>query len=224
MNPFTLRTLRQLAIAGATACAVAAVGLVSSAAAEPSAPMAAHMDENGHHDAMAKQWAEHLQARLDRLAERLEIKASQQAAWQKFTATFKDTMGAHAMMGHPDMEAGSQDKLDAATLARRHADRAEQHAQKLAQLADATATLQQSLSPDQRLVFDEVARHFARTGGPMGHPGHMNPMGHDGDNDHCAHRDHEHGYGHPGHASNDEEEDAHAQLHDEAPMAGGAGH
>jgi len=215
MNPFTLRTVRQLALAGCTAFAVAAVGLVSSSAAEPSGAESAQHEAGPYHEAMAKKWAEHLQMRLDRLSERLEIKASQQAVWQKFAAAFKETMGEHAMMGHPDMDGKGPGELDAATLARRHAEHAEQHAQKLAQLADATAALQQSLSADQRLVFDEVARHFAqehRGMGPMGR------MGHEEDGEHCSGHGHEHEHEHPGHASTDAA-DWHAQLGDEGQAA-----
>ena len=212
MNPFTLRTVRHLAIAGCTAFAVAAVGLVSSSAAEPAGGEAAQHEAGPHHEAMARKWAEHLQMRLDRLAERLEIKASQQAVWQKFAAAFKETMGEHAIMGHPDMDGKAAGELDAAALARRHAEHAEQHAQKLAQLADATAALQQSLSADQRLVFDEVARHFAQEHGAMGAMGHMGHMGHEVDGDHCSGHDHEHE--HPGHASG-EGADWHAHVGDD---------
>jgi len=53
-------------------------------------------------------------------------------------------------------------EADAASLARKQAERAAEHAQQLERLADATAKLQQGLSADQRLVFNDVAQQFAR--------------------------------------------------------------
>jgi hypothetical protein len=213
MNPFTLRTVRQLAVAGASACLVAAVGLMSSSAAEPAGPAADH-GARDMHATMEQHWSEHLQSHLDRLAGRLEIKASQQAAWQQFSAAFKETMGEHPMMGRDGMDGqrhADQD-ADAAALARRHADRAEQHAQKLARLADATAALQQALSADQRQVFNEVARHFAHEHDHMAMMSHED--GHHGD--HCSMRGHEHG--HPyGHAENDDGDDADMGPHGHGP-------
>ncbi len=200
MNPFPLPTWRSLAAAGASALLVATVGLVSSSAAEPAAPAASAPDAHG---AMVRPWAQHLQAHLDRLAERLEIKASQQTAWQKFAAAFKETVGDHGMMGVPAMGMDAAADADAATLARRHAERAEQHARHLSQLADATAALQASLSADQRQVFNEVARHFAAEHGmgPTGGTGHG--YGIDGHHEgHCS--GHGMGHGYYGHDDDDE--------------------
>jgi hypothetical protein len=58
------------------------------------------------------------------------------------------------------MEPPAQD-LDAAARARHAADRAADHAKRLAQLADATAKLQQTLDPSQKQVLNEVARNLA---------------------------------------------------------------
>ena len=213
MNPFTLRTVRQLALAGASACLVAAVGLMSSSAAEPASPPSDH-GARDMHATMEQRWSEHLQAHLDRLAGRLEIKASQQAAWQQFSSAFKETMGEHPMMGREGMDEGrrAEPDIDAAALARRHAERAQQHAQKLARLADATATLQQALNADQRQVFNEVARHFAHEHGRMA----MMSREDGGHGDHCSMRGHEHM--HPyGHADYDEDNDGDGGPHGHGP-------
>lgn len=198
-------TLRALAGAAISACLVATIGLVSSSAAE--SPAAAADDgAQGHHahDFMVQRWSQHVQAHLDKLAERLEIKASQEAAWQKFSAAFRDNMSLHATMGHPPAAGGD---ADAATLAREQAERARDHAQKLAQLAEATAALQQSLGPEQRQVFNEAARHFAREHGGHGAMGAMAEGGYHGAMaDHCergmhgdGHGDYDHSHGHAEH-------------------------
>jgi hypothetical protein len=186
-HSFTVRgTLRALTGAAASACLVASIGLVSSYAAEPAATPRDEAQPRATHDAMGQHGAQHVQGHLDKLAERLEIKASQEAAWQKFSAAFRDTMHLQATIGHPQMGEGSRaGDADATALARQMADRAKERAQKLGELADATATLRQGLNADQRLVFDEAARHFAREHGhgnmeSMAEGGHHGMMG-----DHC---------------------------------------
>lgn len=92
---------------------------------------------------------------LDHEALMLEIKASQQSAWAAYAAAKLDLMSAmHAMK--PDAKA---DDADAATIARRRADRVAQLGQKLATLADATEKLQATLGDDQRTVLDRIVRH-----------------------------------------------------------------
>jgi len=118
-------------------------------------------------------------------------------------------MRLHAMTGHAAMADGGG-SADAATLARLQADRAQERAQKLAALADATASLRQGLNADQRLVFDEAARHFAREHGHGGmealaEGGHHGMMG-----DHCeragGHGEDHGGYSHSrGHAQSGED-------------------
>ena len=105
----------------------------------------------------AKQdWAKEHQERIkhftDRLANRLEIKASQQNAWQAFVKTLE------AATEHPAKKA--EMKTDAASIARLHADMAAARAQKLAQIADATAKLQAVLDPEQRQTLDQIAAHM----------------------------------------------------------------
>lgn len=157
MNRFSLKYSCDLAGAGLAACLVAAVGLLSSAAAEPPAPAAVPESHSG--SPAAEHMARQVQAHLDKLASRLEIKSSQEDAWQKFSLAWRDTVLDHAPDRRPET-AGSAD-LDAAGRARQAAQRAADHAQHLAVLAQAVEALQQSLSPQQKLVFNEVARRFA---------------------------------------------------------------
>ncbi|MGB9093610.1 MAG: hypothetical protein WCB93_05815 [Gallionella sp.] len=93
---------------------------------------------------------EHLQARLDRLAQRLEIKASQQAVWEDFAKSIESL---------PDWNAKKPgDDADAATIARYRANRASEMAGKLTRIADATARLQAALSEDQRKILNQTAQ------------------------------------------------------------------
>lgn len=220
-------TLRALAGAAISACLVATIGLVSSSAAEPAGAQAAADDAasaRAPHEAMLQRWSQHVQAHLDQLAERLEIKASQEPAWQKFAAAFRDNLSDHAMFWHmADGQGGpGLADADAATLARQQAERARDHAQKLAQLADATAGLQQVLSADQRQVFNEAARHFAREHGGHGGMGAMAGGGwHGAMADHCErgpHSDVHGGYEHP-HGHWEHGDDPHGEMMAPEPEA-----
>lgn len=185
MSQWNLRAARALAVAGAAAGLMSAVIWVPSAAAEK-APTSAQPAGGEPAQAMAA----HLQAHLDELAGRLQIKASQEPAWQAFSAAYRDLITALVAQRKKAAMAGATE-LDAAALARQRADWAADRAQKLARLADATAKLQQSLDADQRLVLNEVARHFASEHfehGPM--HGRFGPHG-----SHCEGGDEGHGPG-----------------------------
>jgi len=138
MSPITRRAWRAVAAAGLAASLITAIALVPSRAAQTAPTTVAPAQ-----DEMAQRFAKHLQAHLDQLAERLEIKASQEATWQGFSAAFREAMSA-GLADRVRATTASAD-ADAAALARRQAERAEEHAQRLARLADATAKLQQSL-------------------------------------------------------------------------------
>lgn len=134
----------------------AAVALALAAAALPAA-MAANAD-----DAAARQqqhmqmFQAHMKARLDRMAGRLEIKASQQAAWGEFAKA------SEAMMGRPPQRPAPD--ADAASMVRARAEFAATMAQKLAALSDATAKLQSVLDPDQQKTLNQIVRSVGRHG------------------------------------------------------------
>jgi cell pole-organizing protein PopZ len=155
---FNLRRMLAALAIGATLMS----GLALPASAAAPSPSAA--------DQGRQEWIRHrqqqLKVRLAKMAERLEIKSSQQAAWQIYASAYE------AMMERP---AGKPEtNTDAASLARMRADGAAEHARRLAQIADATARLQQVLTPDQRKTLDQMAQHFSRHGhrwGPHGQRG-----------------------------------------------------
>ena len=122
-------------------------------------------------------WAQHRQywikAKLARMAQRLEIRSSQQAAWQAFAKVIEEPV--NPPIQKPD------DRLDAAALARRHADFATAQAKRMVQIADATAKLQEILTPEQRLTLDQIAHEFR----PHGHHRH-----HDRQEQHGSEEDH----------------------------------
>jgi hypothetical protein len=131
----------------------AAVGMLMFAIAAPSSSFA--HDEHGpdQHQKFSveerTQWAKN---QLDKEASRLEIKASQQSAWETYAAAnleLINTFGGRKPLP-PD--------INAAAAMCQHAEHAEAFAQKLAKLADATEKLQSVLSEDQRKVLDRTVR------------------------------------------------------------------
>jgi len=107
---------------------------------------------------------EHMKARLDKLAERLEIKASQQTVWEEFAKSVEPL--AERSVKKPDEQA------DAAAIARYRADRATEFAKKLTVIAEATAKLQAVLTENQRKTLNLASRHFL-------HNGHGRGLDHD---------------------------------------------
>lgn len=123
-----------------------------------------------------------MKARLDRMAARLEIKASQQDAWNAFRQA-RESMMAGAMPQRPAQDA------DAATLTRFRAEMAKRRAEHMTVMADATAKLQEALDPNQRKVLDEMSRRGGGRdhGGPGQRGGHRG--GHaDGQGQHHKHQ------------------------------------
>lgn len=169
-----------LAMSGA-ALAVSAVAADNGPAMKVSPERKAEMEK--HRQEMFKHMS-------DRIAERLEIKPSQQGAFQAYTAALQAAMTPPA--SHPEY------KSDAASIARMNADMAAEHAKRLATIADATAKFQEVLSPDQRKTFDQMAAAF------MHHHhgfGHEHGWGHDGEHDGREGRDGQgghHGWGRDG--------------------------
>ena len=145
-----------------------AAALLGSAVLVTTVPASAQPYGEGHRgprmsqmtEADRAQMRERMQARinqrLDRLASRLEIKASQQDAWQAYRTTITSTLQARPQRPARD--------ADAATLMRYRADRAQMRAQRLVTLADATAKLHAVLEPQQQKVLDEVVRQVTQRG------------------------------------------------------------
>ncbi|HTZ00064.1 MAG TPA: Spy/CpxP family protein refolding chaperone [Rhodocyclaceae bacterium] len=137
-------TRRAVLAALSTSLVLAFAPLSSAAAAEPAKD-----------PAKDQAWAQHRQewaaARLTQDANRLEIKASQQAAWAEY-ANARKALADWKFTKLPD-------DADAATVAKHRAERATEAAQKLTALADATAKLQAVLTPEQRKTLDQLVRH-----------------------------------------------------------------
>lgn len=135
--------------------------LVAAAPApDPGAAAAATVpDAAARHDQMR----ERIHARLNELGQRLQINASQQDAWNAYVSTIESMFTARPARPAAD--------ADAATLARFRAELALNHAQKLSQLADATAKLQDVLDPEQRKTLDQAARRVQKHGRHHPHRG-----------------------------------------------------
>jgi hypothetical protein len=149
------RTLTGFLVAAAAATLSATALAVDSPPESAPAATARPADMAQHHKEM-------IQRRLDQAASRLEIKASQQQAWQAFATAVQalgDTGGAAA---RPAADA------DAATIARDRAERVTAFGRKLTTIADATARLQGVLSPEQKSVLTEITRNAGMHGGHEG--------------------------------------------------------
>lgn len=143
MNAFHFKPIRILSAISVSA--ILMTGLSMSAWAE-----------QDHHQQDQQNWAQHRQhwikAKLSKMADRLEIKSSQQGVWQAFAKAVEEPL--NIPMKKPDANE------DAATMARRHADFATANAKKMVKIADATARLQEVLTPDQRVTFDQMAHEL----------------------------------------------------------------
>lgn len=91
-----------------------------------------------------------IKARLEKLADRLEIRPSQQAAWEAYENSV-ESLGERRMK-KPGMDA------DAAAIAKFRAERMEAFARKLEGVADSTAKLESVLDQNQRKILDRMTR------------------------------------------------------------------
>lgn len=147
----------------------ASVAMALSAGASAQSPAPAQGDRAAMH---RQHRMEHMQMkvkeRIAKMAARLEIKASQQGAWSEYSRALES-----AFSSFPNRPARD---ADAATVARARAEFAADRARKAAVISDATAKLQAVLAPEQRKVFDEMARR----GGHRGMRGHRGMHGEHG--------------------------------------------
>lgn len=163
------------ALANATSIAillgVTAVPLTSNA--HERAPMEGHPPNAD----MRAHWTK---AEMEREANWLEIKASQQSAWDAYVAAHIDLM--HALDNFQPLAPN----VDAGAAMRQHAERTEAFAQSLATVADATEKLQSVLDDNQRKVLNRIVRmhsqfhheHFAMPDGERAcMPGHPHKPG-----------------------------------------------
>lgn len=168
--------------------------LAADPPADPQAPPSRHAEHAAEHAKMRQEW---VRAKLARDANRLEITASQQAAWQGY-ASARSAL-ADLRFGPPPAP-----DADAATIAKLRADRVADAARKLGALADATARLQAVLSPAQRTTLDQIVRDGHRHW--HGRPGWHREQ-HDGFDGRHGGYDGGPGPG-PGHAEGEDQDDS----------------
>lgn len=136
---------------------VAAAALLAVSAFPLAAAAHGHYACDQHHRLDSKQRAKFARRYLDRQATMLEIKASQQPAWDAYAAAKFELLTGFDNAKPLPLDA------DAATVARRRADRAKATAQSLDKLADATTKLEATLTDNQRKVLDRMTRsHWHR--------------------------------------------------------------
>jgi len=160
-----MKRVTRVVTAIAVGCVVTGLGALALAADKPAKPgPATAMAQPDRAEARKDM----IQRHLDSVASRLEIKASQQSAWQTFASAVQALGETDAARSAPAPDA------DAATLARERAERATAFARKLTTIADATARLQGALSADQRNVFNQITREAGHHHWAAG-PGSMMP-------------------------------------------------
>jgi hypothetical protein len=157
---------------------IAALFMSASCALLSATPV--YANEHGEHEGHAKEFcAQDHQAwekkRIDKEAGMLEIKASQETAWEAYAAAKLDLAAFFGTM----MKPVAAEELDAAATARKHAEHATEIAQKLAKVADATDKLQAVLSEDQRKVLNRISQH---------HEFHHHGFGHHEEHDGAQHQ------------------------------------
>lgn len=161
--------IRTLAASVALALSAGWIAGVAAQAPAPAERAAMHQRHGMEHMQMK------MKERIAKMAARLEIKASQQGAWGDYVKA-RESMWANRPV-RPAKDA------DAATIARSRADFAADMARKLAVVSDATAKLQAVLAPEQRKVFDEMARRGGKRG-MRGHHGGRGERGGRGESGH----------------------------------------
>lgn len=147
-----------------------------------------HCDQKqmGHEQMSPEKMHEHMKDRLDKLAERLEIKSSQQAAWGEFAKSV-------GMLSEQGVKKPNDD-ADATTISRYRAEKATEFAKKLTRIADATAKLQTALTEDQRKILNQASHRFLHRDHGWAHMRHgRNREGHKwdqrGNSDEESHHD-----------------------------------
>jgi hypothetical protein len=130
-----------------------------------------------HEQMSSGKMSEFMKLRLEKLAERLEIKPSQLASWDEFAKSVESLSERHVK--EPDHDA------DAATVSRYRAERAAELAKNLASIADSTAKLQAVLTGDQKKILNQVSHRYLHGRYGWNHQNHDRGRGDD-----------EHGWGH----------------------------
>lgn len=159
---------------------LAAMALILATTAIPAANATTTEDASARRQEHAQKLEAHMKARLEKMAARLEIRASQQPAWNDYVkARELMTSGRPARPG-PD--------ADAATIARSRAELAAAMAQKLALVSEATAKLQAVLDDNQQKTLNQMTRR----GSHRGHHGqHAKGAAHERHGEHGQHGQHE---------------------------------
>jgi hypothetical protein len=129
------------------------LGVVGIALIASSQAAFAKSDEHCNQGWMSsKNRHEHMQEMLDKFAKRLELKSSQQPAWEEFSKSL-------GMLSDQGLQKPSDD-ADAAAIARYQADRASEFSKKMNRIAETTAKLQAVLTEDQRKLLNQASHRF----------------------------------------------------------------
>ena len=139
----------------------------------------ASLEQKEQRELWAQERAAHFEKFLVSMANRLEIKSSQQAQWDSFSKALR-AFKMQQPWGFAVKEPSQTAPTDAASLAKAMADKMTEGAAKMAVLANETAELQKILTPEQQKTFNQIAWQWMHP-----HPMHKMdqlPWNHDGAN------------------------------------------
>ena len=148
----TLLTLGSVGLG--TSLAFGAAARTTTKAAQSAAPTPGDRADQGATPSASL--TEFVQGGLDRVAARLQIRASQEPQWKDFEGAFKALVAAAAHAGSLAPAEGVQG--NGAALLHMSADRTMRRAQALEKLADTASNLQDVLDANQRDVFAQIVR------------------------------------------------------------------
>jgi hypothetical protein len=151
-----------------TTAVPAAPVITTPATAADAKPARAHVDRAQRMERMQAKRAQ----RLAELKQKLKLDASQEGAWNNFTAAQQ----------RPARAAG-QARIDRAEFAKLTTPQRLEHMQarqaerstRFAQRVEATRSFYATLTPAQQKTFDAETVHFGHRGGPGHHHGHREP-------------------------------------------------
>ena len=135
---------------------IAASGFVNAAdAAKPDAPTRTGNFQRGARDPVAR-----TTRRLDDLGRKLNIKPSQQAAWQTYSGEIiaQARMRKHRWEQMKASQRAPRESLNTPERMAKIADRLRQASERMGQLAGETKTFYDQLEPEQKTIFDLYAR------------------------------------------------------------------
>lgn len=130
---------------------LAASGLAAAADEAPGSPHPGKQAQHRHLDPVA-----HTQRNLDKLAQKLNLKGEQKAAWQAYADSAISSVKERTakMEGHRSHKGEARAEVDTATTLDKMSQAMRDRADQLQKVAQDTRAFEGVLSPEQKTIFD----------------------------------------------------------------------